>query len=149
MAMTENAIRRQLKRLYRLPFAPADEDIKPINDELQRIIRRDCKSDAHLGAVTDHLMDTAQRFPTVADLAAAFRDIDPPELPDYSTDRGPMGCEACQGSGWRSYQKHVTLPNGVGYVAEFADFCDCAKGRWKRDAVKAYEDGQKSKRRRA
>ena len=41
--------------------------------------------------------------------------------------KAPFGCEVCQGSGWRSYQHPVNLN-------DYADFCDCARGRWMRQA---------------
>lgn len=51
--------------------------------------------------------------------------------------KAPLGCQVCQGSGWRSFQKHVDpLNDGKGYMADYADFCDCERGRWMRQCEK-------------
>lgn len=52
--------------------------------------------------------------------------------------KAPLGCEICQGSGWRSYVHPV---NGNDY----ADFCPCARGQWMRSMERQRKEEAKAK----
>ncbi len=50
--------------------------------------------------------------------------------------KAPLGCEVCQGSGWQSFQRMVSPGGVVPYLADYADFCACARGVWMRQCEK-------------
>ena len=53
------------------------------------------------------------------------------EMAIESQPKAPSGCAICRGSGWESFQKHVDpLNTGVGYMADYARHCSCARGQW-------------------
>jgi len=101
--LSERALSTQVGRLMGLPFAPTDRDgIAGAIAEFKRVLRSGCKSDAHLVAVVDHIMDSSPRIPPPAEVLAACAEVRP-------TDSGglPAPCERCRdnhsGGNWIDY----------------------------------------------
>jgi hypothetical protein len=132
----EKKLNKELSRLLRLPFAPqSKEEIDGLMGEYRRIACRDAQSLAHFLGAVDHLVDTSSRVPPPAALKEAILETPVPER-----EKAPLGCEICNGSGWRSFQKMVH-PSGVdAYLADFATFCGCERGQW----MKAKEQERKA-----
>jgi hypothetical protein len=134
--ISKKVLDEQIKRLMRLPLAPsADEDVKGLREEFLRIFRAGCKSDAHVAAVVELLVDSKlpdgrgsliSRIPAPADLVEAIRSVNAPEL-----IKAPLGCGVCHGSGLKSY-----VSNGY----DTADFCDCELGVWKRESERSRKE---------
>jgi hypothetical protein len=126
---------KQIKRLFDLPFAatnqPGDEAATRVKGEFGRVIERAECSGVWLEAVVDRLMATAQRFPPPAELATAIEDTPRPE-----TQKAPMGCDDCHGSGWHHFTQRVKTAAGS-YEADVCQFCHCSLGQWKRAAEQA------------
>lgn len=127
MSVTEKCLNQQIKRLMRLPFAPAErDDIQAVAEEFKRVLKTRVVTDAHCAAVIDHLMAHAQRCPPPAEVIEAAERVEAPDAV-----KAPMGCQQCHGSGFRSFTRKVKA--GVHeYEAEIADFCQCALGEFKR-----------------
>lgn len=114
---SQKALNTQIKRLFRLPFAPSDaEDIAAVSSEFRRALSR-CASDVHLEAVTNRAVETLPRFPAPAEIFTLVA-----EIPDPAVMKAPSGCEECGGSGWRIVGENT------------ADYCICDRGRWMRAA---------------
>jgi hypothetical protein len=134
--ISKKVLDEQIKRLMRLPLAPsADEDVKGLREEFLRIFRAGCKSDAHVAAVVELLVDSklpdgrgslVSRIPAPADLVEAIRSVNAPELM-----KAPLGCGVCHGSGLKTY-----VSNGY----DTADFCDCELGGWKRESERSRKE---------
>lgn len=125
--VTEKICRQQANRLMRLPFALQDpEEAKAQRGELERVLKGRCLTDAHCTTVVDYLIEHASRCPPPAEVIEAIHEVPAPDKV-----KGPMGCEACRGSGFISFVRHVRLKNGMEYDADCARFCDCELGQFK------------------
>lgn len=144
MAASESCLSKQAKRLLALPFAPHDpEDIRSLLEDFKRILRPRTLTDGHCAAVVDYLIDHSQRCPPPAEIIAA---VDTVEAPDEA--KAPMGCQDCKGSGFRRFTRRVKVNNGQHeYDADFADFCTCRLGEFKRAGEQRYKAEQAAKRR--
>jgi hypothetical protein len=137
MELTDKKLESQINRLARLKFAPEDaEELKSLKVEYRRALRG-CRSDAHLIAVVDWLVDTMRGVPAPADIVSAITSVNAPE-----TVKSPLGCDLCRGVGFVQTQRPVHPPGVLPYMADVAEYCDCARGRWLADAHKRhFEDG--------
>ncbi len=132
--IAETVLNRQMRRLMNLPYTPTDpEKLGESMRELKRIVDRDVRSDEHLSAIIDTLIDHAAAFPPPSALVEAIE-----HTPDPSMAKGPLGCSGCKGTGWYSYTRN-------GY--DFAKFCACELGQWKRASLKAHEEQKAQSRR--
>lgn len=126
--LDEAQLTKELGRLMKLPFAPADgEDRKALMLEWRRVARKYLRTNAHVKAVADHLMEHSQRVPTPADLVEAAGLVPEPER-----TTGPLGCATCEGSGWHSDKKAMTQAGPFRYEAVYTDYCHCERGQWMR-----------------
>jgi hypothetical protein len=104
-----------------LPFAPKDEDEKKgVTVEFERVIKAGCRTDRHVTAVIDNLMDHSATIPAPAAIMEACQATVAPE-----NQKAPLGCEICRGSGFKHLERGVY---------EYCAFCVCDLGRWKNDA---------------
>lgn len=127
--VSDAVLMKQAKRLLRLPFAPSEqEDQKGLLDEFRRVLRPRVLTEAHCAAVVDHLIAHSQRCPPPVEVIEAVETVDAPDVA-----KAPMGCADCRGSGFRSFSKRVKV-GAHQYEAEFADFCGCSLGEFKRAA---------------
>ena len=107
---TEAIIKREAERLLKLPNAPTD------STELARALKRHGRTDYHVGAIVQFLLDSAQFCPTPAaihDAADICLDEPPPKY--RATD---PNCPLCLGRGFLI--RHVGEYSG-------ACVCDCRK----------------------
>lgn len=126
--ITDKVLNAQIARLMRLPFAPADEeDAKALAIEYRRVLRSSVQSDEHLRAVADFLIDRCEKVPPPAQVSNAAI-----EVSDPGSQKAPLGCDVCRGSGWKSFSRTAHTPAGS-YMADYADFCDCDRGVWMRE----------------
>jgi hypothetical protein len=83
-------------------------------------------SGTQMAAIVARCQELSQYCPTDYDLLQVAN-----ELALLSRPRAPMGCRECQGSGWRSYVKHVEAAAGE-YDAHYAEYCSCERGNYLR-----------------
>ena len=83
-------------------------------------------SGTQMAAIVARCQELSQYCPTDYDLLQVAN-----ELALLSRPRAPMGCRECQGSGWRSYVKHVETAAGE-YDAHYAEYCSCERGNYLR-----------------
>ena len=125
-------MRKQVGRMLRLPYAPLDPaDLKGLADEFARVLHSVCDVDAHCAAVVDAVIDSTDRVPAPATIRSVAATIPAPNHKGPQTE-----CSICDGSGWQSFVRSVTIPAVGSYMADFADFCPCARGQWMRDCEK-------------
>ena len=113
--LSEKTLSAQVARLTRLPFAPTDpEDLKATVAEFRRVLRSGAKSDAHVVAVIDHVMNSSPRCPPPAEVVQACAEV----RTGISTDGLPEPCERCSDTGGcfapglRGYTR-CTCPRGL------------------------------------
>jgi hypothetical protein len=105
---TDRFIKREADRLLTLPAAPAD------STELARALKRHGRTEYHVTAIVQHLLDCAQFCPAPAairEAAEASLDAPPPKFRAVNPE-----CPACHGRGWV-----------VSYVGQYsgAKVCEC------------------------
>lgn len=117
--LSEKELTKQIARLTHLPFAPREpEDLKATVAEFRRVLRAGCRSDAHLSAVVDYLMDHSPRIPPPSEVAEACGLV----RIGVSTDGLPAPCERCGDTagcfapGPRGYAR-CTCPRGLALSA--------------------------------
>jgi len=142
--LTKRAVEDQIKRLSRLPFMPVEqEDRAGLVKEWKRAIELGCSADRHVVAVVDYLIDHLSKVPAPAEIVAACREIAAPDRL-----KAPLGCEICQGSGYKHFERRVEPAGVAAYRADVSDYCDCSRGVWMRQCADARreEDRQKAAR---
>lgn len=134
--ISQSQMKKQLARLMRLPYMPREpESLKGMADEFTRVLRGCCRSDVHCAMVVDAVMDAPrERVLSPGDIVETSRSVVSPDL------IGPPGCNLCEGTGWFSFERPLTTPAGD-YVADYADFCACLRGKWMRESEIQSESG--------
>ena len=113
---TDAVIKREADRLLKLPANPGD------STELARAIKRHAKTEYHVRAIVQHLLDHSEFCPTPAAIANAA-EIALTEPPPKYKPADPA-CEKCGGSGRIVVRKYIAKGPYPGEYEGVAD-CEC------------------------
>jgi hypothetical protein len=110
----------QAERLGGLSKYPA---LPRAQQELRATLRKISDSDkVFIERLISACVDTNEFCPTPAELlrrATEMRSLTPKKT------LGNLDCEVCQGSGWESFERMVTLGSLEPYMGQFARPCKC------------------------
>jgi hypothetical protein len=94
----------------------------------QGLVRASKITGVSMKAIIERCTETSDRCPTDFELLEAAKGIRGTGESGEEWKR-PVGCSACQDSGWRHLERQVS-PKGVApYTAEYSTHCDCSLGR--------------------
>lgn len=114
----------EIQRLSGLPKFP---EVPKAQHEMRRALRRVSETDqAFIHRLISDVIDTDERCPTPAELIRRAG-----ELRQQSGPRslGDPDCEVCQGSGWVSVTRPVSIGGLHEYEADFSRPCRCRIAR--------------------
>ncbi len=97
----------------------------------QGLVKASRQTGVAMQTIVDACAAQSQYCPTDHDLMTVAAEIRA-ERKAESTPKAPLGCEVCRGSGWKSFQRPVSIASVAPYTADYADFCDCSRGQWMR-----------------
>lgn len=114
---------KEVERMSALPKFP---QIPAAQKELRRALRRISETDIEfIHRLISDVIDQAFTCPTPADLIRIAGE----KRARVKTSVGLADCERCDGSGFVTVVRKVTLPGIEPYEAEFAALCTCRGGK--------------------
>jgi hypothetical protein len=121
--LDDAAYDKEVERLSGLPKFP---QLPAAQKELRRSLRRISETDIDfLHRLVGEVIDTALTCPTPADLIQ----IAGAKRARVKTTVGNADCERCQGSGFVTITRRVSVSGIEPYDAEFAALCACRGGK--------------------